>query len=114
MMGSDHQWSYVRINGQDYHIDPTFVLSDKGSLSYFMMTDEQREANGYGKAEYTITSNYAQDHPHPDYVADDDFFRPLWDKDFDSFSHETHTIRCWTESGYYGEWTEYLFDYAGY
>lgn len=114
MMGSDHQWSYVRINGQDYHIDPTFVLNDKGSLSYFMMTDEQREANGYGKAEYTITSNYAQDHPHPDYVADDDTFRPLWDKDFDSFSHETHTIRCWTQSGYYGEWTEYLFDYAGY
>ena len=113
MMGSDHQWSYVRINGQDYHIDPTFVLSDKGSLSYFMMTDEQREVNGYGKEEYVITSNYAQDHPHPDYTANDDTFRPLWDKSFESFSHETHTILCWTESEY-GEWTYFEFDYAGY
>ena len=72
------------------------------------------KVNGYGKVEYVITSNYAQDHPHPDYVADDDTFRPLWDKSFESFSHETHTILCWTESGDYGEWTCYEFDYAGY
>ena len=114
MMGGDHQWSYVRINGHNFHIDPTFVLSNKGSLSYFMMTDEQREVNGYGKAEYIITSNYSQDHPHPDYAADDDFFRPLWDQMFETFFHETHTILCPKEQSYYGEWTYFEFDYAGY
>lgn len=114
MMGSDHQWSYVRINGHNYHIDPTFVLGSGGSLSYFMMTDEQRTVNGYGKEEYVIASNYAQDHPHPDYVADDDTFRPLWDLTFDSFSHETHTVLCPLTESDYGEWTYYEFDYSGF
>jgi len=113
MMGDDHQWSYVRINGHDYHIDPTFVISDMGSLSYFMMTDEQREATGFSRADFLITSNYASDHPHPDYAADDDTFRPLWDQVFGSFSHEDHVILCPKESDD-GEWTYLEFDYSGY
>lgn len=47
-MGGDHDGSYVRISGRNYHIGPTYVLSDMDSLSYFMMTDEQRQATGYG------------------------------------------------------------------
>ncbi len=113
MMGSDHQWSYVRIHGRNYHIDPTFAICERGSLAYFMMTDEQREATGYGKAEYVIASNYAQDHPHPDYTADDDTFRPLWDRTFVSFDHETRTIRASRENDY-GEWLDLEFDYTGY
>ena len=34
--------------------------------------------NGYRKEDFVITSNYAQDHPHPDYAADDSTFAPLW------------------------------------
>ena len=114
MMGSDHQWSYVRINGHDYHIDPTFAINNPGSLSYFMMTDEQRAATGYVKKEHIITSNYAQDHPHPDYVADDDTFQPLWNTNFEAFFHDTHTILCWAETGEHGEWAQIEFDYTGY
>ena len=114
MMGSDHQWSYVRINGHDYHVDPTFAINNPGSLSYFMMTDEQRAATGYVKKEHIITSNYAQDHPHPDYVADDDTFQPLWNTNFEAFFHDTHTILCWAETGEHGEWTQIEFDYTGY
>ena len=113
MMGDGHQWSYVRINGHNYHIDPTFVLSEKDSLAYFMMNDEQRAATGYEKSCFTITSNYAQDHPHPDYVADDDTFRPLWEHVFEQFSHEEHTVYCPTEENDYGEWSYFTFDYAG-
>ena len=110
-----HQWSFVRINGKNYHIDPTYALGTHGQLRYFMMTDEKRaEEDDYIPSTFYAVSHYSRENPHPDYTADDDTFRPLWDKDFDSFSHETHTIRCWTESGYYGEWTEFLFDYAGY
>lgn len=110
-----HQWSFVRINGKNYHIDPTYVLGKSGVLCYFMMTDEKRaEEDEYIPSTFYAVSHYSQDNPHPDYTADDETFRPLWDKDFESFSHEEHTIRCWTESGYYGEWTEFLFDYAGY
>ena len=39
-----HQWSFVRINGKNYHIDPTYALGTGGDLCYFMMTDAQREA----------------------------------------------------------------------
>ena len=114
MMGGDHQWSYVRINGLNYHIDPTFVISERDSLAYFMMTDEQRELTGYKKSGFTITSNYAQDHSHPDYVADDDHFRPLWDTYFDTLTRDTHTVNCAIGENEYGEWQYLEFDYSGY
>ena len=79
-----------------------------------MMTDQQREATGYGKEEYIIASNYAQDHAHPDYVADDPFFQALWDTSFETFFRDTHTILCWAETGDYGEWTYLKFDYTDY
>ena len=113
MMGEGHQWSFVRINGKNYHIDPTFVLSDSGFLAWFMMTDEQRAATGYSKDRYIIASNYAQDHPHPDCTADDDTFRPLWDKVLGSFSHEDHMIYCPVENENGGR-SCFEFDYAGY
>ena len=114
MMGRDHQWSYIRLNGHNYHIDPTFVITERSSLAYFLMTDEQRELTGHSKAGCTITSNYAQDHPHPEYTADDDHFRPLWGTYFDSLSHETHTVVCAIGENEYGEWNYLDFDYAGY
>ena len=114
MMGADHQWSYVRICGRNYHIDPTFVISETDSLAYFLMTDAQREATGYAKEGYTITSNFAQDHPHPDYTADDDHFSPLWTTWYDALSHETHTLTCAIGEDANGEWQYLDFDYAGY
>ena len=114
MMGNDHQWSYVRINGRNYHIDPTFAISKRDSLSWFMMDDGQRELEGgFTRPDMIITSNYAQDHPVPDYRADDDTFRPLWDQFFEEFSHETRIVSGLRES-YYGEWNSIRFDYTGY
>lgn len=95
MMGGDHEWSYVRINGRDYHIDPTYVLTDVDSLSYFMMTDQQRETTGYGKDVYVITSNYSKDNPHPDYTADDDTYSPLWGYRLEEFFPNENRLRCW-------------------
>ena len=113
MKGPSHEWSYVRINGHDYHVDPTFVLSDPGSLSYFMMNDEQREVHGFARSDRFITCIYSQDHPHPDYAADDDTFAPLWDHTFESFSHEDHIVSCLDENDF-GEWITFEFDYTGY
>jgi hypothetical protein len=113
MMGHDHQWSYVRINGHNYHIDPTFVISNQGSLSYFMMTDEQREATGYSKAGYIICSNYTQDYPHPDYTADDDTFRPIWSHSLEAFFPSEDKILCWQyDEGWEKNYME--FDYSGF
>ena len=110
MGASAHEWSYVRIEGHDYHIDPTFVLGTEGSLAYFMMDDDQREWEGYPKSEQQILSNYSQDHPHPEYAADDKSFEPLW-KGFEAeMDHASHTLHYW----FYGpgwERLEETFDY---
>ncbi len=110
-----HQWSYVRINGKEYHIDPTYVLGTGGALRYFLMTDEKREEeDSYEQATFYAVSHYAQDHPHPDYVADDDTFRPLWDHEFEALDRTTHTVVCPGEENENGEWTNFRFDYSGY
>ena len=36
--GADHQWSYVRIHGHNFHIDPTYGVGNNDWLGYFMMT----------------------------------------------------------------------------
>ena len=109
-----HQWSYVRINGKDYHIDPTYVIGNDGSLAYFMMTDEQRtEMDGYEPSTFVITSNYAQDHPHPDYVASDETFRPIWDYLLETFFHNESTMICY-HYGDEGERVYLEFDYSGF
>lgn len=113
MLGKDHQWSYVRINGKDYHIDPTYVISEKDSLAYFMMTDEQRGKTGFEKACYKITSHYSEDHEHRDYAADDETFSPLWERDYGDFSHRDHILFALQE-GENGEWDTLEFNYAGY
>lgn len=110
-----HQWSYVRINGKEYHIDPTYVLGTGGALRYFMMTDEKREEEDcYEQASFYAVSHYSRENPHPAYVADDETFRPLWDGMFESFDHAKHTVYCPKEQSEFGEWTYLTFDYTGY
>ena len=110
-----HQWSFVKINGRCYHIDPTYALGKGGDLRYFLMTDEKRQAeDGYVPSTFYAVSHYSQDNPHPDYTADDETFRPLWDMMFETFFHETHIVLCQKEVGDYGEWAYCEFDYAGY
>ncbi|MBR3296003.1 MAG: hypothetical protein IKI62_07125 [Clostridia bacterium] len=109
-----HQWSYVRINGHDYHIDPTYVISDKTSLSYFMMTDEQREAcDSYSIESFYITSHYSREHEHPEHMADDDTFGVLWGTEFDSFDHDRKKIIYYTFDDN-GDPVQNEFSYMGY
>ena len=108
-----HQWAYIRLNGHNYHIDPTYVIGDD-RLDYFLMDDNQREqADCYAPSTFNITSNYAQDHPHPDYVADDDTFRPLWGGTLEAVSREDSRLVGWK---YDENWEreDFEFDYSGY
>ena len=109
MTGDNHQWSYVRIDGCNYHIDPTFVISSDGSLAWLMMTDEQRAKDGYVKGEYFITSNYSRDHDHPDYSADDGTYSAIWNYSFGEFFPEENILSCrrYTEG-----WETVYFDFA--
>lgn len=49
--GLDHAWTYVIVDGEGYHIDPTWGLKSdynnyKFDLDYFMMTYADREEDG--------------------------------------------------------------------
>ena len=93
MMGENHAWSYVRINGNEYHIDPTFVLSSPGYLYYFMMTDFKRSED-FSPDTFIICSNYTQEYEPPMYAAADDSFLEIWDTYLDDFDPEADTISC--------------------
>ncbi|MCR5665155.1 MAG: transglutaminase-like domain-containing protein [Oscillospiraceae bacterium] len=112
--GEGHQWSYVRINGRSFHIDPTYVIGDSDSLSYFMMDDAQREAaDCYDREDFVICSHYSQEHPHPDYAADDDSFRAIWGGRFEALDHEKR-ILTYTAYNEQGELETLRFDYTGW
>ena len=107
-----HQWSYVRINGKCYHIDPTYVLSSPDFLGYFMMTDEKREEDGYYRKDFVILSNYTTEFPSPAYTADDETFLPFWNGYFVSFDHDTHIL---TYNFFEGDdEIPHVFDYEGF
>ena len=117
MMGGNHAWSYVRINGKNYHIDPTFALGYGSDvfLDYFMMNDEQRfttypECEG---TELTFASVYTKEYDCPEYPADDDSFNELWGCLLEDFDHENHVIRCF-KSGEDAEMKPMEFDYEGF
>lgn len=109
-----HQWSYVRINGKNYHIDPTFALDSFGSLSYLMMTDARREVmDDFPVSTLYAVSHYSKEHPHPDYEASDDFFAPIWDYQFEALYPDEDILRCWCYSeGWEKEYFD--FDYSGF
>ncbi|MBP3265929.1 MAG: hypothetical protein J6I66_10125 [Lachnospiraceae bacterium] len=83
--GSDHQWNFVNINGKDYHIDPTWGLSNpyiedgKTPLEYFLMTDEDREANsGYLINTFGICGlDGTESREMFDFAATDESFKPF-------------------------------------
>ncbi|MBO4680651.1 MAG: transglutaminase domain-containing protein [Clostridiales bacterium] len=91
--GEGHGWSYVTINGKNYHIDPTFVMGKENCLSYFMMTDYERESEGgFEKSKNTIACHYKEDHNGSKYDASDDFFKPLWGGTLTSWDHKKKVI----------------------
>ena len=108
--GEGHAWTYVTINGKNYHVDPTFVMESGNCLSYFMMTDSQRYLEGDFKKEMnTVGCHYKSDRNGSEYNADDDFFAPLWGKYLTSFDHEKKIIYYKDIDGNTGE-----FDYSAF
>lgn len=73
-----HEWSYVRIHGKSYHVDPTFALGTDSQMAYFMMTDEQRHET-YAYNDLFIAGVYGQEHQIQVEKAEDDTYRPWWD-----------------------------------
>ena len=108
--GEGHAWTYVTINGKNYHVDPTFAMESGNCLSYFMMTDEQRyNEGGFKQEENRVACHYKSDRNGSEYTADDDFFAPLWGKYLTSFDTEKKIIYYTDIDGNQGE-----FDYSAF
>ena len=115
MMGIGHTWSYVRINGQNYHIDPTFVLGTPCDMEYFMMTDDQRYATYWDDTpdNYILASTFTQEHDCGSYVAEDDTFSQIWVSILEDFNHEKHLI-YYRQYDDEGNLVTKEFDYQGF
>ena len=110
---ASHRWSYIRMNGKNYHIDPTYVLGTH-DLSFFMMTDAQRAAeDDYPVQDFVITSTYTQMYEHPEYKADDETFSELWHKEYGSLDTAGNTLTYYYLDDSY-ETVYDTFSYDGY
>lgn len=82
--GNAHAWTFVTIDGKNYHIDPTWALKDEYGtpdsflLDYFMMTDQDRADAGYLADELAVPilpDRYAHESKTYSFVADDTSYR---------------------------------------
>ena len=69
-----HTWSLIRIDGKYYHADPTYALSNPGTLRYFGFTDERRSSmDNYEEAPFTYGFELYEDTEGKFKSADDRF-----------------------------------------
>lgn len=74
-----HTWSLIRIDGKYYHADPTYALSNPGTLRYFGFTDERRASmDNYEEFPFTYGFGSYED-PEGKFKAQDDRFIDLSD-----------------------------------
>lgn len=77
--GAGHEWSYVKIDGSYYHVDPTFENGYGGcGLVFFGMTNEYRAEMGFPIEDFNISNQW---HSY-DVVADNARFMDLWDFEY--------------------------------
>ena len=70
-----HEWTMVKLEGNYYHMDPTYAINYPNSLYFFGMDDIQREYYGdYPKENYT----YAASDVLSDCTATDRRFEKMW------------------------------------
>ncbi|SCW26566.1 Transglutaminase-like superfamily protein [Ruminococcaceae bacterium YRB3002] len=108
-----HEWSLIKLGGNYYHVDPTWVLEDWYSLRYFLMTDDQRhDQGGYNRKDFKYVGDYSPEEM-PDYSATDDSFSSMWECHVTSFDPETKTLK-YTESDDDGREISGTFDYSAF
>jgi len=94
-----HEWALAKLDGEYYHIDPTFGINEPGSLRYFGMTDEERQNQGG----WNITIlNYGNANIFDDsgkYSADSRRFDALWTAVTCNPDYGTNTIRYYRDGG---------------
>ncbi len=92
--GDGHSWVFVTIDGQSYHIDPTWAGGyDCTPLTYFMMTDKIRETrDGAAPKDYQIGAQGDESRQKLKFEATDDRYSDLWDGTYIGMDREDHLI----------------------
>ena len=74
-----HTWSLMRIDGKYYHADPTYALSNPGTIRYFGFTDERRAGmDNYEESPFTYGFESYEDKDGK-FKSEDDRFLELSD-----------------------------------
>ena len=108
-----HEWSLIKLGGNYYHVDPTWVINDWYGLSYFLMTDEQRNVQGgYNKSKFVYVGEYFPDNK-PVYPANDDSFCSMWNCHVTSFDTKTKILK-YTKLDENGNEVSGTFDYSAF
>ena len=108
-----HEWSLIKLCGNYYHVDPTWVINDWYGLSYFLMTDEQRKVQGgYNKSKFVYVGEYFPDNK-PVYPANDDSFCSMWNCHVTSFDIKTKTLK-YTQLDENGNEVSGTYDYSAF
>ena len=94
-----HEWAVAVLNGKDYHIDPTWAVTDPGTLRYFGMTDDKRVSEGgWDRSLFNYGEANLFD-PRGEMKADDTAFEQIWDSVSYSIDPEENRIDLVTGDG---------------
>ena len=93
-----HEWVIAKLDGKYYHIDPTWTISNPGTLAYFGMTADRRTEEGGWLQEFFNFGGANIFDTRGEYGADDTRFEPLWDAFAYEIDLENNTIRYYSMS----------------
>ena len=95
--GIQHAWTYVILDGEGYHIDPTWALHEEGeplNLTYFMNSERARNAYGVPTDDLTaaMVPGFWLNFSQTELPADSEKFACFLDSVFVSLDEESKTI----------------------
>lgn len=78
--GEGHSWLFVTIDGESYHVDATWGLTEKSVyMDYFMMTDKLRaDRDGFATEKLTIAAWGDQSRKNYRFASTDEKYKDLW------------------------------------
>jgi len=83
-----HEWVVIELEGEHYHIDPTFTIDHKNSLAFFCLDDMMRERYG----DFDMENLSYADSSKINYKIQNEKFKELWGAELYTIDHEKRKI----------------------
>ena len=98
-----HMWAIVEIDGEHFHVDPTFTIEHKDGLAFFCLDDERRAEYG----DFNINDLNFSESDVVHYTIDSKKYKELWNAETYTIDHEKRIINYTVF--YSGEKREYKY-----